>query len=168
MTTLGPRTPVIERMKRLTQEAPAPEGAPVQGPCWLWQGSVTAAGYGQVHVRHEAGGSSHPGFAHRVGYEALLGPVPDGLQLDHLCRVRHCWNPDHLEPVTPQINALRGVGHAAKNAAKTQCPAGHDLTDPANVYRNPRNPNHRQCRECRRRNRRAHTLRTQQRKASTR
>lgn len=150
MSTLGLRTPVIERMKRLTSEAPAPAGAPVEGPCWIWQGAVTSHGYGQVHVSHEPGGVSRPGHVHRIGYEELVGPVPEGLQLDHLCRVRRCWNPAHLEPVTARENALRGEGHAARNAAKTECPAGHDLTDPANVYLNPRDPNHRQCRECRR------------------
>lgn len=150
MTTLGLRTPVIERMKRLTTEAPPPEGAPVEGPCWVWQGSTNSGGYGQVHVRHEVGGTSRPGFVHRVGYEALVGPIPDGLQLDHLCRVRRCWNPAHLEVVTSRVNSLRGEGHPAKNAAKTRCPAGHDITDPANVYRNPRDSSHRQCRECRR------------------
>lgn len=63
--------------------------------------------------------------AHRVVYEELVGPIPDGLMLDHLCRVRHCVNPEHLEPVTNRENVLRGEGHSAKAARATHCLKGH-------------------------------------------
>ncbi len=63
--------------------------------------------------------------AHRFAYELLVGPIPDGLEIDHLCRVTACVNPAHLEPVTGQVNTLRGDTPAAKNAAKTHCPQGH-------------------------------------------
>jgi hypothetical protein len=72
--------------------------------CWLWTGTVMPAGYGTMKV----GGQQR--LAHRVAYEAFIGPVPDGLVLDHLCRVRSCVNPWHLQPVTNRENILRGVG----------------------------------------------------------
>lgn len=67
------------------------------------------------------------GYAHRVYYEARFGPIPAGLQLDHLCRNRGCVNPDHLEPVTCRENLMRGHTVAAANAKKTHCNAGHAL-----------------------------------------
>ena len=83
--------------------------------CWLWQGRITPKGYGSYGKLG----------AHRLVFEMLRGPVPAGLELDHLCRVRHCVNPDHLEPVTQRANALRGVGACAENAQVTHCPSGH-------------------------------------------
>lgn len=68
-------------------------------------------------------------YVHRVAWETLRGPIPDGMQLDHLCRQRACWNPDHLEPVSPRENVLRGVGITAMNAKKTHCPQGHPYDD---------------------------------------
>jgi len=87
--------------------------------CWLWTGSKYPNGYGRFNSGYEV----H--LAHRWSYEHSLGEVPDGAVLDHLCRVRHCVRPDHLEPVTQQENLLRGEGVAAKNAAKSTCPNGH-------------------------------------------
>ena len=84
--------------------------------------------------------------AHRVVYEHFHGPIPVGLQLDHLCRVHNCVNPDHLEPVTSKENLHRGDTHAARNAAKTHCPKQHEYT-PANTYVYQ---GKRLCRECRR------------------
>lgn len=69
--------------------------------CWIWQGCCNRGGYGQVN----AGDKTR--LTHRVTYEHYVGPVPDGLELDHLCRVRRCCNPDHLEPVTRSENMLR-------------------------------------------------------------
>ena len=91
--------------------------------CWLWTGRLDPKGYGTVHVF----GKSQR--AHRVVYELFVGPIPDGLELDHLCRVRHCVNPDHLEPVDHKTNVLRGDGWGAKNARKTHCVNGHEFTD---------------------------------------
>lgn len=73
------------------------------GGCWIWTGSVEGKGYGHPTIA----GKKHP--AHRLAYELLVGPVPEGLHLDHLCRVRRCVNPEHLEPVTSRENSLRGV-----------------------------------------------------------
>ncbi len=94
--------------------------------CWLWTGG-TSRGSGEPY------GSFHPSRsvlvrAHVFAYEMLVGPVPLGLVLDHLCRVRMCCNPAHLEPVTPQVNVLRGIGPTAINAAKTHCDHGHEFT----------------------------------------
>lgn len=106
--------------------------------CWLWQRSKLTAGYGQV-------GRGIP--AHRVVYEELVGPIPEGLQLDHLCRVRACVNPGHLEPVTRRENLLRGESPAAKHARKTHCPKGHPF-EGENLYVDPRGQ--RGCKTCRR------------------
>lgn len=76
---------------------------PELGPCWLWQGTITEDGrYGQV--RRKSGLT----VVHRYAYEHEVGPIPDGLDLDHLCRIRHCCNPAHLEPVTRGENLRRG------------------------------------------------------------
>lgn len=74
--------------------------------CWLWSGNVNPDGYGRVAWRR-ADGVSRTGFAHRFAYERLVGPVPDGLVLDHLCRNTVCVRPDHLEPVTDSENSRR-------------------------------------------------------------
>lgn len=107
--------------------------------CWLWKGARTSRGYGQKSV------ASKGRQAHRVVWEVTRGPVPKGLVLDHLCRVRHCVNPDHLEPVTQRVNVLRGEAPAARLAAATECKRGHAF-DVANTRRRP--DGSRECRTC--------------------
>src|SRR2546421_6548023 len=85
--------------------------------CHLWIGHENApGGYGRLSYR----GRLY--LAHRLSYESAIGPVPAGLQLDHLCRVRCCVNPAHLEPVTGRENVLRGISPAARAAKATHCP----------------------------------------------
>ena len=91
--------------------------------CWLWTAGRDSAGYGIFRT----GGRANVSKAHRVAYVLAKGPVPAGLDLDHLCRVRRCVNPDHLEPVTRKENILRGVGIGAINARKIHCLRGHVL-----------------------------------------
>lgn len=83
--------------------------------CWVW-GATTSNGYGKF--RGEAGLVN----AHKWAYEAMIGPVPDGLHLDHLCRVRACVNPWHLDPVTPLVNVRRSP---ITHGNETHCPEGH-------------------------------------------
>ena len=93
--------------------------------CWLWLGSASKP-YGETEI----GGVRRQ--AHRFVYELLRGPIPENADLDHLCRVPICVNPNHLEPVTHRENVLRGVGVAAINARKTHCLNGHEFT-PSNI-----------------------------------
>lgn len=109
--------------------------------CWEWQGkSVQTSGYGQLNY----GGTRR--LAHRLAYELAVGPVPEGLVLDHLCRNRLCVNPMHLEPVTNRENLRRGEGWAGRNARKTHCDRGHELTADNVKVRPSRNG--RECRAC--------------------
>ena len=95
--------------------------------CWWWRGTVSCYGYGAF-----APGRGRNIRAHKFAWESTNGPVPDGLVLDHLCRNRACCNPEHLEPVTPRVNSLRGIGPSAINSRKTECVNGHRFT-PANT-----------------------------------
>lgn len=91
--------------------------------CWLWSGPLFNTGYGAI--LHAAKNGQ---LAHRVVYERERGPIPTGLQIDHLCRVRCCVNPDHLEPVTQQENIRRGLAGQAsglQQSSKTECVRGH-------------------------------------------
>lgn len=109
--------------------------------CWQFTGALTSYGYSQVRL-----GTGRPcALGHRVAYEALIGPVPDGLELDHLCRNRACVNPAHLEPVTHQVNLLRGQTINASKAQQTHCVNGHEFTaDNTRIYRDGT----RRCRAC--------------------
>jgi len=91
--------------------------------CRVWVGTRTSSGYGRAHIAGQAYS------AHRLSYTLFCKQVPDGLQLDHLCRNRLCIRPDHLEPVVPRENYLRGVGFTSLNASKTHCPNGHAYDD---------------------------------------
>ncbi len=92
--------------------------------CWEWTDSAGSRGYGALRVGGKKGKMID---AHRITYETFVGPVPGGLELDHLCRNRKCINLDHLEPVTKRINGLRGHSVCAENARKTHCKFGHEF-----------------------------------------
>ncbi len=106
--------------------------------CWEWQAAKTCDGYGRLTFQRQG----HQ--AHRIAYELLVGEIPEGLQLDHLCRNPSCVNPAHLEPVTCRENVLRGHAYRALIA---QCFRGHAFTE-ENTYWAPNGT--RQCIECRR------------------
>jgi hypothetical protein len=112
------------------------------GDCWLWTAGQTSNGYGTFWVD---GRNVRP---HRWLYELQVGPIPDGWQIDHLCRTPLCVNPAHLEPVTALVNTLRGYSPAALNARKTHCQNGH-LLEGDNVLP-ASNPRYRRCRICKR------------------
>ena len=111
--------------------------------CWLWIGGCNGSGYGQLSF------NGKQMAAHRWFYEHFKHPIPDypiGI-LDHLCRVRCCVNPAHLEVVSNRVNVLRGIGYTAENARKTHCPSGHPYSGD-NLYVDP--DGKRECRTCRR------------------
>lgn len=125
--------------------------------CWLWSASRQRRGYGTLVLQGKGR------LAHRVAYELLRGPVPDGCELDHTCRNTACVNPDHVEPVSHRINVLRGTSPAARNAAMTVCKRGHALT-PENtlIYDGGR----RRCRTCTRERNRASERRARERRSA--
>jgi len=108
--------------------------------CWLYAGSINAQGYGTITI----GKTVHR--VHRATYENKFGRIPKGLIIDHLCRVRSCVNPDHLEVVTQAENKRRGMSPAAQNARKTHCNKGHEYSE-ENTYISARG--YRECRTCR-------------------
>jgi hypothetical protein len=125
----------------------------VSGVCWEWTAGKNVDGYGKFNL---AGDEATCVLAHRWLYEHRVGPVPEGMELDHLCRNRACVNPDHLEPVAHVENVLRGVSQWALNAAKTHCVKGHPYT-PENTARQANGG--RRCRTCQREWSRAHKAR---------
>lgn len=112
--------------------------------CWIWKGKPSAQGYG----RFSFNGTTE--LAHRVSLTLHQGRIGDGLHVDHLCRVRMCVNPEHLEAVTSAVNVLRGQNWCADQSRKTHCLNGHELTGD-NLYMRPATGRPgRECRECRR------------------
>jgi hypothetical protein len=131
---IGPR----RRTPRQARKAPVPAVGrwqafvqPDEAGCWRWQGSLNKHGYGRFTL------AGRQVFAHRFAYETFVGPIPSELEIDHLCRVRDCVNPDHLELVTHKENGRR--------TRRRFCKRGHDLAD---AYYKPSGG--RACRQCRR------------------
>lgn len=140
-----PVEPLDQRILRLTDRS---------GECWLWSGAVDRFGYGRITVKQK------PAKAHRISYETFVGPIPDGLQIDHLCRVRRCVRPEHLEPVTAKVNMDRAAAATGTIAGKRvggmpigeKCAEGHVVAG-ENVYQR-RGLNY--CLACRREGSRLH------------
>lgn len=110
--------------------------------CWLWTAAIDRDGYAVLDttVGH---------YAHRYSYTHFKGPIPEGYQIDHLCKTRGCVNPDHLEAVTLTENVNRSSNYIALNRKKTHCPRGHEFT-PENTYFNPKGKGfNRACINCR-------------------
>jgi hypothetical protein len=107
--------------------------------CWEWIGAKAHGGYGSIWWKGRTCSS------HRVAYECLVGPIPEGLTLDHLCRNRACARPDHLEAVSSRVNTLRGDGRSAAQHRQTRCSRGHEL-DTANTRIDSNGARH--CRPC--------------------
>lgn len=124
------------------------------GDCWLWTGPVGSSGYGNWHGTERV--------VHRWIYEHMIGPIPPGLHLDHLCRVRRCVNPYHLDPVPQRVNNQRAYSEAFRLAAleaatrsaakrraaalaQTHCKRGHEYTEQNTIWQKGRT---RVCRAC--------------------
>lgn len=136
-----PKDPADRFWPKVDKAGPVPAHRPELGSCWIWTAAKNRRGQGQFGVGSQTDGTRRLEVAYRWAYEATVGPVPDGLELDHLCRTPSCVRPDHLEPVTHQENMRRG-----RYGAATHCPHGHPY-DEANTYRNP-NSGNRLCRAC--------------------
>ena len=118
--------------------------------CWEWLGGKYPTGYGRFAL-----GDKYV-YAHRFAYESLIGTIPPGLPIDHLCRNRPCVNPAHMEPVTNKVNILRGQGWGAVHARATHCPQGHPY-DLLNTLVDRRG--YRECKICRNARARAKRMR---------
>lgn len=117
---------------KVNKNGPMPESCPHLGSCWQWTAGRSTGGYGKFGLTR-----TDIRYTHRLVYEALVGSIPDGHEIDHLCRNRLCCNPSHLEAVTHDVNMLRSV--------RTHCKHGHPF-DEANTYVGP--SGRRWCRAC--------------------
>lgn len=117
---------------------PVPESG-----CWLWTGCTAKAGYGRFNDGNGTRNAHAIAFEHWKGFRA-----PRGFHTDHLCRVRCCVNPDHLEVVTPKTNLLRGASFSAIHSQRTHCPKGHPYDENNCIMESDRGYKHRRCRIC--------------------
>lgn len=135
------RDPFDRFIEKVNRDGPVPNHNPSLGPCWLWLGKPRSTGYGTMQV------AGRMEYVHRLSHVFFIGLIPDGLQVDHLCRVLLCVNPSHLEAVTQRENLLRGESPSGQYARRTHCLNGHELT-PDNLVHEAKFPNQRKCRTC--------------------
>jgi hypothetical protein len=133
--------------RRVRYASPEPLPTSITTPCVRWKGPHDHDGYGITWLEDRSR------VVHRIIYEQARGPIPEGMQIDHLCRTRDCIRLDHLEAVTQAENLLRGNGACARNARKTECKRGHPLSGDNLV---PNKYGKRWCRVCHRAHRRAY------------
>lgn len=148
---------VEDRFWTRVDRSTAPDG------CWVWLGSVNNSGYGSIRIKPKPAG---PTLVHCYAYELLVGPIPDGFEIDHQCNNTRCVNPDHLQLATHPDNCKRGdlgLVWAAHQRSKTHCPQGHPY-DLLNTYYDKNGG--RQCRICRLAHAQASKRRRRQRKFS--
>jgi HNH endonuclease len=134
---------------RINFNGPLATTRPELGPCWIWLGSTDKDGYGRITF------DGKTRRVHRVTYALVKGNIPEESEPDHLCRVRACGNPIHLELVSSHENLLRSNCPAALNARKNHCPQGHALV-PGNLIASELKRGHRPCLTCRRTNSHRH------------
>ena len=132
-------TPEERFWAKVNKNGPIPEHCPELGPCWLWT-AATIKGYGSFHWEGE-------NLSHRISFIWMVGPIPSGEELDHLCRVPPCVNPSHLESVTRRVNQLRGFSPAGIASRRTECPKGHPYDG---VYTKKSGGQVRYCKQCHR------------------
>lgn len=129
--------PRVRTKVRMEPPPADPCAQPVVGPCWAWTGPLTKKGY--VDIRFGAEEGHGRWLLHRWTYTYFIGPIPSGLQIDHLCRRTSCCNPLHLEAVTPKVNQERGIRRQA-----THCQRGHEFAGHNLIIKKGNG-----CRECR-------------------
>lgn len=134
LTLVQPQAPAEERFWRFVD---------ADGDCWDWTGTIHSKGYGYFNA-----GKDGNQRAHRYAWTILVGPIPPHMTIDHVCKRKHCVNPDHMEIVTTQENNLRSGSFSALNARKTHCKNGHEFTlENTYVQYNKGKPG-RRCRTC--------------------
>lgn len=112
------KTELLERMVALTEF----------GDCWEFMGARLPFGYGRIYTGKNDAGNSYGEAPHRLIWEMVMGPIPEGHHIDHLCKNPPCWNPEHLEPVTPTENQHRSKRKSGRYVRPAACKNGHDLS----------------------------------------